>query len=158
MMMDQRAFRDALGSFATGVCIVTAVPAEGAPIGMTINSFSSVSLEPPLVLWSIQNVSECFDVFGTTDRFAINVLSGEQEGVSNRYAKKGDHELAEEHYSAGRTGSPLLEGALTSFECKVWARYPGGDHMIIIGEVVDVHAGQPGRPLLFHQGKYAAIV
>lgn len=157
-MIDQRVFRDALGSFATGICVVTAMPEQGAPIGMTINSFSSVSLEPPLVLWSIQNVSECFGVFGTTDRFAISVLSKEQEALSQRYATKADHALLGEHYQPGRTGLPLIRNALTSFECRVWARYPGGDHLIIVGEVMDVQAEQSGPPLLFHQGRYAALV
>lgn len=156
-MIDQRLFRDALGSFATGICVVSAVPDQGAPIGMTINSFSSVSLEPPLVLWSIQVVSECFGVFGTTDRFAISVLSREQEALSQRYASKAEHELLEGHYQTGRTGMPVIRDALTSFECKVWARYPGGDHLIIVGEVVNVQAERPGLPLLFHQGRYAAL-
>ena len=156
-MIDQRIFRDALGSFATGICVVSAVPRQGAPIGMTINSFSSVSLEPPLILWSIQNVSECFGVFGTTDEFAISVLSQDQEALSQRYASKAEHELLEEHYKSGPAGMPVIRDALTSFECKVWARYPGGDHLIIVGEVVNVNAEHAGMPLLFHQGRYAAL-
>lgn len=155
--MDKRAFRDALGNFATGVCVVTVAPEQGAAIGMTINSFSSVSLDPPLVLWSIQNSSECFDTFSAVDTFAINILSSDQEDFSTRYAMKGDHDLCASHFSPGRTGTPLIKGALTSFECRVWARYPGGDHQIIVGEVLEVNSGQEGSPLLFHQGKYAQV-
>ncbi len=157
-MIDQRVFRDALGTFATGVCVVTAVPDEGAPIGMTINSFSSVSLEPPLVLWSIQNDSECFDAFNGIDRFAISVLSGDQEAYSNLYATKGDHALSDGHYHMAGKGTAVISDALAAFECRVWARYPGGDHTIIVGEVLAVNPGQgAGAPLLFHQGRYARI-
>lgn len=91
------------------------------------------------------------------ERFAINVLSKEQEALSQRYATKADHALLDEHHQAGRDGLPLIRGALTSFECRVWARYPGGDHLIIVGEVMDVRAQPSGRPLLFHQGRYAAL-
>ncbi len=157
MAFDKRKFRDALGNFATGVCVVTVAPARGEAIGMTINSFSAVSLEPPLVLWSVQNNSECFDVFNTADKFAINVLSDEQAGHSSIYAKKGEHALFVSHFCLGRTGSPILRDALTSFECRVWARYPGGDHLIIIGEVLEFTTRPTGRPLLFYKGKYAEV-
>lgn len=157
MTIDKRKFRDSLGSFATGVCVVTVAPTQGAPMGMTINSFSSVSLEPPLVLWSIQNNSECFDLFNTAEKFAINVLSTEQQEQSNLYSKKGEHALIAAHYSLGRTGNPILRDALASFECRVWARYPGGDHLIIVGEVLALTTRPTGRPLLFHKGRYAQI-
>lgn len=156
-MIDKKKFRDALGNFATGVCVVTVAPEQGRPIGMTINSFSSVSLEPPLVLWSIQNNSECFDIFNAADKFALNVLSTEQEGHSGFYAKKGEHTLDASHYCLGRTGSPVFRNALASFECRVWARYPGGDHQIIVGEVLEFSTHPSGRPLLFYKGKYAQI-
>ncbi len=157
MTIDKRKLRDAMGSFATGVCVVTAVSRPGVPTGMTINSFSSVSLEPPLVLWSIQYTSDCFDVFNSAEKFAINILSSHQEAHSNRYSRKDGHELDVAHYRHGRTGSPLLRDALASFECRVWARYPGGDHLIIVGEVLEVTTRPTGHPLLFHKGKYAHI-
>jgi flavin reductase (DIM6/NTAB) family NADH-FMN oxidoreductase RutF len=157
MTIDKRKLRDAFGGFATGVCIVTVAPAYGVPIGMTINSFSSVSLEPPLVLWSIQYTSECFDIFNAADKFAINVLSAEQETHSNFYSKKGQHALFTEHYRPGRTGSPVFRDALANFECRVWARYAGGDHLIIVGEVLEVTTRPSGRPLLFYKGKYGHI-
>lgn len=156
-MIDQNIFRNALGHFATGVCIVTVKPAEGEAIGMTINSFSSVSLEPPLILWSIRNDSDCFQAFSTTDTFGISVLSSQQEDFSSLYAKRGQHDMCPTHYHAGATGAPLLTDALAHFECRVWARYPGGDHQIIVGEVQQLHPPCEGEPLLFHQGRYARI-
>lgn len=157
MPLDNKKFREALGSFATGVCIVTIAPEQGVPIGMTINSFSSVSLEPPLVLWSIQNNSECFDTFNAVNKFAINILPLEHQGHSNLYARRGEHALEVSHYRLGCTGSPLLRDALTTFECRVWARYPGGDHQIIVGEVLEFATRPTGKPLLFYKGKYAQL-
>lgn len=157
MTLDKRKFRDALGSFATGVCVVTVAPERGAPIGMTINSFSSVSLEPALVLWSIQYNSECFAYFQAAEKFALNVLSSEQQELSGTYARKGEHALQAGHYSLGRSGSPLLRNALTSFECRTWARYPGGDHLIVVGEVIEFTSRPTGRPLLFYKGKYGEL-
>lgn len=157
MTIDARKFRNALGNFATGICVVTTARCDALPIGMTINSFASVSLEPPLVLWSIQNSSDCLRAFTESDRFAINVLASDQENLSQQYAMRGGHELTPAHYSLGRTGSPVLKGALNTFECKVWARYPGGDHQIIVGEVLELKSRPTGRPLVFHQGKYARL-
>lgn len=157
MTIDTRKFRDALGNFATGICVVTVAREQDAPIGMTINSFSSVSLEPPLVLWSIQYTSECFEIFNAAERFAINILSSDQQEYSTIYSKKGEHALVPSHYCLGRTGSPIIRNALTSFECRTWARYAGGDHLIIIGEVLDLTAHSTERPLLFYRGKYAQI-
>ncbi|MFT3929698.1 MAG: flavin reductase family protein [Spongiibacteraceae bacterium] len=156
-IIDIQQFRNALGNFATGVCIVTVAPEAGVPIGMTINSFSSVSLEPPLVMWSIQCNSECFAVFESAERFAINVLSAEQQDLSREYSRKGQHQLKAEHFYCGRSGAPLLHNALTVFECRSWARYPGGDHLILVGEVLQFSA-QPAAPALgFFKGAYTEI-
>lgn len=157
MTIDKRKLRDAMGSFATGVCVATVTLDRNTAIGMTINSFSSVSLEPPLILWSIQYTSECFDAFNASDKFAINILATEHEAHSNVYSRKGSHALDASHYSLGRTGSPVLRGSLATFECRVWARYPGGDHLILVGEVLDLTTRPHGRPLLFHKGKYARM-
>ncbi len=157
MTIDTKKFRDALGHFATGICVATVASEREAPIGMTINSFSSVSLEPPLVLWSIQYNSECFASFEAVDKFALNVLSSEQEALSKAYSKKGEHELASAHYHLGRTGSPLIRDAMACFECRVWARYPGGDHLIIVGEVLEFTTRATRKPLLFYKGKYAQL-
>ncbi|MGK0500679.1 MAG: flavin reductase (DIM6/NTAB) family NADH-FMN oxidoreductase RutF, partial [Oceanicoccus sp.] len=135
MSLDSREFRNALGSFATGVCVITANPEGYQPFGMTVNSFASVSLDPALVLWSLQNNSECLSAFEKADKFAINILAADQQDLSNLYAKKSDHVLSPEHYRIGKSGSPILRGVVTSFECDIWARYPGGDHIILVGEV-----------------------
>lgn len=155
--MDNRQFRDALGRFATGICVVTAAREGEPPVGMTINSFSSVSLEPPLILWSIQNTAECFPSFMQASHFAVNILALEQEHLSVFYAQRGTQAMAREHYALGSTGSPLLRGALASFECRTWSQYPGGDHQIIVGEVLGLHARPTGNPLLYHRGRYAEI-
>jgi flavin reductase (DIM6/NTAB) family NADH-FMN oxidoreductase RutF len=157
MSFEPREFRDALGSFATGVCVITANPEGQAPFGMTVNSFASVSLDPPLVLWSLQNNSECYQAFEKADKFAVNILAQDQQDKSNAYAKKGDHALAADDFRLGKTGTPILRGAVTSFECRVWARYPGGDHVILVGEVLEMESNANKAPLLFHAGKYGAI-
>lgn len=156
-MIDSRVLRSALGQFATGVCVVAVRPKLGSPIGMTINSFSSVSLDPPLILWSIQNGSGCFDAFNQAEYFSINILSAHQRGVSERYARRGERELSQCEYRDSRWSGALLHGALTSFDCRVWARYPGGDHLIIVGEVMDIVGEGADEPLLFYRGGYAKL-
>ena len=116
MSLDVRDFRNALGRFATGVTLVTAVSDTQKALGMTANSFSSVSLDPPLVLWSLQNNSDVYDVFATPRFFAINVLSSEQQSHSNQYAKKGEHQLDPSHYRLGKYGAPLIRHALVTFD------------------------------------------
>ena len=157
MNIDGRELRNALGRFATGVCVITTVNEQGIAVGMTANSFSSVSLDPPLVLWSLQNGSEIYDTFASPRRYAINVLSKEQLELSNQYARKGDHHLSPEHYRLGRYGAPLIRGALVSFECELHAAHEGGDHLIIVGRVVDVCSRPGGDPLLFFSGAYREL-
>jgi flavin reductase (DIM6/NTAB) family NADH-FMN oxidoreductase RutF len=157
MEFDSREFRNALGCFATGVCLITAVNERGEALAMTANSFSSVSLEPPLVLWSLQNNSEVFDVFASPQYFAINILALEQQDHSNRYARKGDHLLAPEHFTEGRYGAPIISEALASFECQLEATHEGGDHLIIVGRVLDMRRREGGEPLLFYSGAYRAL-
>ena len=157
MSFDSREFRDALGSFATGVCVITANKEGGEPFGMTVNSLASVSLDPPLVLWSLQNNSECYEAFEKGDKFTVNILADDQQAQSNAYAKKGDHKLAAGDYHLGKSGTAILKGAVTSFECDVWARYPGGDHVILVGEVKEMQTNSNKEPLLFHAGKYGAL-
>lgn len=157
MNLDGRELRNALGQFATGVCVISTVNREGRAVGMTANSFSSVSLDPPLVLWSLQNGSEIYDTFAAPDTFAVNVLAREHEDLSNLYARKGNHHMLDEHYALGRNGAPLLRGALVSFECKLHATHEGGDHLIIVGRVLDVVSRPGGRPLLFHAGRYGEL-
>ncbi len=157
MSLDSREFRNALGRFPTGVCVITANPAGYEPFGMTVNSFASVSLDPALVLWSLQNDSECFAAFEKADKYAVNILAADQMALSNLYAKKGDHALDKAHYTMGRHGTPLIRGALTSFECDIWARYEGGDHTILVGKVEHMQNNAADNPLLFFSGKYREL-
>jgi flavin reductase (DIM6/NTAB) family NADH-FMN oxidoreductase RutF len=154
MSFDARELRNALGQFATGVCLITVVTPEGEALAMTANSFSSVSLDPPLVLWSLQNNSDVYDAFASPQHFAINVLTSEQLDHSNHYARKEQHQLKPDHYTAGSTGAPIISGALVSFECELEVTHPAGDHLIIIGRVTDMQRAESGDPLLFFSGGY----
>jgi flavin reductase (DIM6/NTAB) family NADH-FMN oxidoreductase RutF len=154
MSFDSRALRNALGRFATGVTVISTMSPDQRAIGMTANSFSSVSLDPPLVLWSLQNNSDVYPLFSEPAYFAINILSQQQLALSNRYARKDEHELSAEHYRIGRYGSPILRGAIASFECKLEATHDGGDHRIIVGRVRDFAESPTGEPLLFYAGAY----
>ena len=154
MDIDSRELRNALGRFATGICIISTVTDSGRPLGLTANSFASVSLDPPLVLWSLQNNSDVFAEFSTPRFFAINVLAKEHHGHSGRYAKKGDHLLDPEHFTPGKFGAPIVHGALVSFECELHATHDGGDHLIIVGRVRDMQRREDGEPLLFYSGNY----
>ncbi len=156
MSFDSRNLRDALGRFATGVCVITTIDSQ-KPLGMTVNSFASVSLDPPLVLWSLQNNSDIYHAFASPKHFAINILSKEQQGHSNLYAKKGDHLLDPSHYRVGKYGSPILRDALTTLECELETCHDGGDHLIIIGRVRDMHTRPTGEPLLFFSGGYREL-
>jgi flavin reductase (DIM6/NTAB) family NADH-FMN oxidoreductase RutF len=152
--IDSRELRNALGRFATGVCVISTVTPSGEPLGLTANSFASVSLDPPLVLWSLQNDSDVFDAFANPRYFAISVLAIEQQELSGLYARKGDHLLDPGHFSAGKFGAPIVTGSLASFECERHATHDGGDHLIIVGRVVDMRARDDGDPLLFYRGNY----
>lgn len=157
MSLDSREFRNALGSFPTGVCIITANPEGYEPFGMTVNSFASVSLDPALLLWSLQNDSECMPAFEKAGKFAVNILADDQQELSNLYARKGDHILAPEHFHLGKSGTPLIRGVVTSFECDIWARYPGGDHVILVGEATEMTSNANKQPLLFTAGQYRQL-
>ena len=157
MSFDGRELRNALGRYATGVCVITTVTGAQQAVGMTANSFASVSLDPPLVLWSLQNNSDLYDVFSSPRFYAINILSSEHEGHSNQYAKKGQHELSPEHFSLGKHGSPIIQNALVSFECELEDTHEGGDHLIIVGRVRDMQQRPTGEPLLFFSGGYREL-
>ena len=157
MDIDGRELRNALGRFATGVCLITTVTDKGEALALTANSFSSVSLDPPLVLWSLQNNSDVYDAYAHPRYFAINVLAREQEGHSNQYSRKGEHQLAPEHFHLGKFGSPIVHDALASFECELETTHEGGDHLIIIGRVRDMVTRADGDPLLFYSGAYREL-
>ena len=156
MTMDTGNFRQALGRFATGVCLVTVNDPELGPLATTVNSFSSVSLDPPLVLWSIQNCSDHLAVYTECEHFGISVLSASQEALSGRYAKRGGHNLQAEQFTTGSQGEPRLVDALAHFSCAPYAVHPGGDHQIIVGEVLQFELGK-GEPLIFSSGAYRVL-
>jgi flavin reductase (DIM6/NTAB) family NADH-FMN oxidoreductase RutF len=151
---DPRAFRDALGRFATGVTVVTTATDDG-PVGFTANSFSAVSLNPALVLWSPAKSSSRFAVFSTAPHFAIHVLAADQAALGAQFIKGGAG-FDGLDYGSSPEGTPLLPQALARFECARHAVHDGGDHVIVIGRVLRAVYGE-GAPLVFSQGKYGAF-
>lgn len=147
-------FRTALGMFATGVTIVTARASDGALIGLTANSFNSVSLEPPLVLWSLAQKAASMAAFRTGTHYAVNILSAEQQDLARQFAAQGVDRFQGVLYTQGATGAPLIEGALATFECFNRSRYEEGDHVIFVGEVERCAYRNATSPLLFHGGKF----
>lgn len=147
-------FRSALGMFATGVTIVTAVTAEGRAIGLTANSFNSVSLDPPLVLWSLSRAAASLPAFSTGSHYAINILAADQKLLAERFAVKGADRWGGVEYRLGPSGSPLLAGAAATFECFNRSRYEEGDHVIFVGEVERCTMRSGAMPLLFHGGRF----
>jgi flavin reductase (DIM6/NTAB) family NADH-FMN oxidoreductase RutF len=147
-------FRSALGMFATGVTIVTARTASGQVVGLTANSFNSVSLDPPLVLWSLSRAAASLPVFSTGSHYAINVLAAEQKTLAERFATRGADRFAGVSFDEGTGGAPLLHGAAATFECFNRSRYEEGDHVIFVGEVERCTWRAGASPLLFHGGRY----
>jgi flavin reductase (DIM6/NTAB) family NADH-FMN oxidoreductase RutF len=155
--LSYREFRNALGSFATGVTVVTALDLDGKPIGLTVSSFNSVSLAPPLILWSLSLVSPHFEAFCKAGRYAVNVLSAEQRNMSDRFATRNDDHFADLPQHVGLGGVPLIDGCCAWFECVGEAQYPGGDHLIFVGRVERFAQGAATSPLIFHSARYRAL-
>lgn len=147
-------FRAALGMFATGVTIVTACGGRGQPVGLTANSFNSVSLHPPLVLWSLSNRSASMAAFRTGTHYAINVLAADQLALAERFAAPGRDRWDGVAWRRGVAGAPLIEGAVAHFECANRSRYAEGDHVIFVGLVEHCDHDPQAQPLLFHGGRY----
>ncbi|MBO9514171.1 MAG: flavin reductase family protein [Variovorax sp.] len=147
-------FRTSLGMFATGVTIVTARSASGALIGLTANSFNSVSLDPPLVLWSLARSAASMAAFSAGSHYAINILSSSQKELAERFASKNVDRWAQVAYTEGVGGAPVLAGAAASFECFNRSRYDEGDHVIFVGEVERCTHSPGASPLLFHGGRF----
>lgn len=154
---DARTFRDALGCFATGVTVVTAIGPDGAPIGLTANSFTSVSLDPPLLLVCIANNAGSAPFLRDAGRFAVNVLQIGQQPTSNRFAGKGEDRFGATPWEVGEFGTPVLTGSLSSFECARDAVYEGGDHFILVGRVLKAIFEPRRDPLLYFRGKYRKL-
>ncbi|WP_313512574.1 p-hydroxyphenylacetate 3-hydroxylase reductase component [Pseudomonas sp.] len=153
---DPRAFRRALGNFATGVTIMTA-NAGGRKVGVTANSFNSVSLDPPLVLWSIDKRSTSHSVFEQASHFAVNILAADQIDLSNQFARASDDKFAGIEHEEGSGGAPLFSDCAARFHCEKYQQLDGGDHWILLGKVTafdDLGRG----PLLYHQGAYSSVL
>ena len=150
---DKRQLRDVLGSFVTGVTVVTTLDAEGKMHGLTANSFSSVSLDPPLVLWSQATSAGSHPAFKNAERFTINILAEDQHTLANHFASRSPDKFAGIEYDLGVDGLPLLRDCSAWLECKVVSRYPGGDHVIFVGSV-DCIRQSTRRPLAFGGGQY----
>ncbi|MBM96329.1 MAG: flavin oxidoreductase [Oceanospirillaceae bacterium] len=155
--VDPKALRAALGNFATGVTVITACTPDGDKAGVTANSFNSVSLDPPLVLWSIMKSSASVKIFDQASHFAVNVLAADQINLSNHFARPSDDKFASVDYENGVGNAPLLPDCSARFQCENHERIDGGDHWILIGKVVAFD--DVGRsPLLYHGGAYSAVI
>jgi 3-hydroxy-9,10-secoandrosta-1,3,5(10)-triene-9,17-dione monooxygenase reductase component len=154
--IDPPVFRKALGAFPTGVTVVTAQSSDGRDVGVTANSFNSVSLDPPMVLWSLNRASSSLRAFTEASGFAVHILAADQQALSDRFASRREDRFAGLQFQRGIGGAPLFAGCVAQFQCRLAFRYDGGDHEILVGEVVALnHSGLP--PLVYHGGRYGAV-
>ena len=153
-MNDTRALRTAFGRFATGVTVITATAPDGESAGLTANSFSSVSLDPPLLLWCLGKASDCLPVFSRAEHFVINILAESQRDVAQCFATKLIDRFAQVSWRAGTCGAPRIDDCVAWFECRVAARHDAGDHIIVVGEVEHFGHNEDKPPLLFYAGRY----
>ncbi|WP_394270606.1 flavin reductase family protein [Qipengyuania sp.] len=156
-MFDSSAFRSALGSFVTGVTIVTVRNPAGEPMGLTANSFNSVSLDPPMVLWSLSLRSRSLADFRVADSWAVHVLAADQQEMSDRFASPDIDRFSGLEVRDGPEGAPLIEGCAARFGCRARFEYEGGDHAIFLGEVIDFHRRET-EPLIYHAGRYGRVM
>jgi flavin reductase (DIM6/NTAB) family NADH-FMN oxidoreductase RutF len=155
-VVDSRLLRDVLGHFASGVTVVTADTADG-PIGFTCQSFSSLSLDPPLVVFAPARTSRTWRRLREIGRFCVNVLAEDQTDVSRRFARSGTDKFAGVTWRPSVHGSPVLDGVVAWLDCRLWAEYDGGDHTLVAARVLDLGADPGRRPLLFHRGAYGLL-
>ena len=153
MAMDPQELRRVMGHFATGVTVITTMDKEGSPFGLTANAFTSLSLNPPLVLICVDKGVQCYSCFEESKLFAVNVLSEDQEEISRCFAIKGSEKFSAIQWHKSDTGLALLDGAISYIECKIVQSCDGGDHTIYLGEIISATASA-GRPLLFFKGQY----
>jgi flavin reductase (DIM6/NTAB) family NADH-FMN oxidoreductase RutF len=156
MAIEAQELRRVMGHFATGVTVITTKDKEGTPNGLTANAFMSLSLEPPLVIISVDKKATCYSCFEPDNGFTVNFLSDDQEEISRRFATKGADKFADLKWRPGDNGAALIDGALGSVECKITQCHDGGDHTIVIGEILNVSANGD-RPLLFFKGGYQRL-
>jgi 3-hydroxy-9,10-secoandrosta-1,3,5(10)-triene-9,17-dione monooxygenase reductase component len=154
--IDPIQLRNAFGSFITGVTIITGRAPDGTPVGMTANSFSSVSLDPPLALWSVAKTATAFEVFQACSHFTIHILHSGQEALSRQFASKNTDRFADTVHELGVGDVPVLTDYSARFECEVEHRYPGGDHIILVGRILAFDA-RDKEPLVFYKGQYKQL-
>lgn len=154
---DPLRLRRALGRFATGVTVITTLAQDGTPLGFTANSFNSVSLDPPLILWSLSRSSSQLGAYRGAAAYAVNILTAEQESVARQFAQKDADRFEGVDWDAGIDGVPVLPGCLAVFECAHEAVYPAGDHELFIGRVERV-TERPGRPLTYFGGGFGTVM
>ena len=152
-----REFRDALGMFATGITVVSTRAPDGQPIGLTVNSFNSVSLDPPLIVWSLASNLPCVPIFEACEYYSVNVLAADQDNLSNLFASRSDDKFAGLEFDEGMYGVPLLRGCCARFECRNVTRHAGGDHIVFISEVVRFDRDETHAPLVFWGGGYQRL-
>ena len=150
-------FRRVLGQFATGVTIITAMDGD-EPAGVAANSFTSVSLDPPLVLFCVGRTSSTWPRIERARKFAVNILGEHQEELSQLFATKGADRFGQTEWHVGVGGSPVLHDCLAYLDCEFWAEYDGGDHIIVVGKVLDLGLTEGPGPLLFFGGKYGRLI
>ncbi|MFL6094225.1 MAG: flavin reductase family protein [Blastococcus sp.] len=155
-IVDPGVLRDVLGHFASGVTVVTALTADG-PAGFTCQSFSSLSLDPPLVAFAPARTSQTWPALRSIGRFCVNVLAEGQDAVSQNFARSGVDKFAEVPWSPSAHGSPVLHDVVAWIDGELWAEYDGGDHSIVVARVLDLGAHPDRRPLLFHRGTYGLL-
>jgi flavin reductase (DIM6/NTAB) family NADH-FMN oxidoreductase RutF len=157
MTKDQRAFRDALGRFATGVTVVTGLSLDGAPVGLTVSAFSSLSLSPPLVLICLDRATSALKSYLDGHWFVVNILAEEQEELASAFADVDIDRFAGLAYETWDSGCPILPNCLANLECETEAVYPGGDHLIVVGRVTRSRWAKDGRPLLHYGSAFTGL-
>lgn len=155
--IDAGRYRSVLGRFATGVTVMTVAAPDGRRAGVTANSFNTVSMEPPLILWSLALKAPSLPLFRDSTHFAVNILASDQRDIALRFARPSEDKFHGVAVDAGTCGPPLIRGAIAHIECRTAYRYPGGDHEIIVGEILRMD-GFDGLPLVFHSGRFCGVV
>lgn len=157
MEFDTRSFRNALGSFVTGITVVSIQDRKGAPIGVTMNSFNSLSLDPPLILFSLDRGSDTVPDFEAASHCVVNVLTERQQILAQKFAAVGDHSLDGVPHALCDNGCAILDDTLATFHCKITSRHDGGDHIVHFGKVEHFEANPGQKPLVFFKGRYRFI-
>jgi flavin reductase (DIM6/NTAB) family NADH-FMN oxidoreductase RutF len=157
MSFAQREFRNALGAYPTGVTVVTALGPDGEDVGVTANSFTSVSMDPPLILWSLDRAAFSWLAFAAANHFAINVLAESQARLSRQFAVAGASKWSDVEFERWSSGCAILSGCVSNFECARHAAYDGGDHEILVGRVIAIRHHVGVAPLVFHQSRYRHV-